>query len=214
MIRFLALTAVFLGVAAAPALAQEPGQAPTQSAYDTPAFQAFLHSDYANRLRREALQRSMVLNQPECVEEPDFQVTDTWPVTPIIMNDGDIAPTSGMWRERVESTACEETATENMVHTFTADGERTFLLVRGTTEADLETQFAIINDARDAAAADDNASGCDIIRFTDTSVSNRYNDGRWRERWVADACGHEVDLDIVFEPREGQAASYTISAAS
>jgi len=205
--------AVFLGLAAAPALAQSAEEAPPADAYESPAFQAFLTSDYANRLRRETLQRSMVLNQPECMEEPTFHVTDSWPVLPIVMYEGDITPTAGVWRERVESTACDETVTENMVHTFTADGERTFLLVRGTTETDLETQFALINDARDAAAADDNAAGCDIIRFTDTSVANRYNDGRWRERWVADACGEEVDLDIVFTPNEGGAATYTISAA-
>jgi hypothetical protein len=209
---------VFLAVLAAPATAQTAvdGGAPTtpQSAYGSPTFQAFLESEFADRLRREALQRSVILHNPACVDVPTYEVLDTWPVTPIVMNEGNIAPTSGMWRERLQSTACDESAVENMVHTFTTEGQRTFLLVRGRTEADLDTQLTLINDARDAAAAADPASGCEIIRFTDTAVANRYNDGRWRERWTADACGEDVDLDVMFEPQEGEPASYEIEIAN
>ena len=213
MIRFLALMAVFLGFAAAPVMAQEALEAP-ESAYDSPAFQNFLSSEYANRMRRETLERSVILHQPACMEVPTFEVVETWPVEPIIMGEGDIAPTAGMWRERLESTACEETSTENMVHTFTEEGQRTFLLVRGRTEADLDTQLGLINDAREAVANADAASGCDIIRFTDTRVANRYNDGRWREQWEAAACAEDITLDIMFEPQDGGAANYTISLAN
>jgi len=204
--------AVFLGFAAAAAVAQSADPAP-ESAYDSPTFQAFLSSEYADRMRRETLQRSMILHQPSCVDVPAFEVTETWPVAPIIMSEGDIAPTAGVWRERLESVACEERSTENMVHTFTSDGQRTFLLVRGTTDADLDTQLTLINEARDVAAADDNAAGCDIIRFTDTSIANRYSDGRWREHWTASACGEDVELDIMFHPHEGATPTYEISAA-
>lgn len=210
MIRFLALMAVFLGCAVAPALAQEGARAP-EDAFDSPAFQAFLTSEYADRLRREALQRSMILHQPACVEVPRFELLGTWPVTPITISEGDVAPTTGVWRERLISTACEETATENLVHTFTSEGQRTFLLVRGTTEADLDTQLALINEARDVAATDDDARGCDIIRFTDTSIANRYGDGRWLEHWTANACGEDVVLDIMFQPHDGEASTYEIT---
>jgi len=212
MIRFVALMAVFLGIAGAPALAQELSGG--DEGFDSPTFQSFLGSEYAGRLRREALERSIILHQPACVETPDFEVIGTWPVSPIIMTDGAVAPTEGMWRERLTNTACEETVTENLVHTFTSDGQRTFLLVRGRTEAELETQLTLINDARDVAAADDNARGCDIIRFTDTSVSTRYGDGRWQERWTVNACGEEFDLDILLEAHEGSATTYSISAAN
>jgi len=188
-------------------------QAPDPEGFEGAPFQAFLESDYAERIRREALQRSMVLHEPACVEVPMFEVTETWPVEPIVMGEGDIAPTEGMWRERISRTACEETATENMVHTFTGEGQRSFLLIRGDTEANLETQLRLINDARDAAAADDNALGCDIIRFTETQVLNRYGNDRWQERWRADACGNDVDLEILFESGPELATTYTISAA-
>ncbi len=211
MIRFLALMAVGLGLTTAP-LAAQPAQ-DESDAYESAAFQAFLESEFANRLRREALQRSMVLHQPGCVEVPTFSVRRTWPVSPIVMSEGDVAPTQGMWRERLSSTACEETVIENVVHTFTGDGQRTFLLVRGRTEASLETQLTLINDARDAAAADDSAMGCDIIRFTDTYVTGSYNDGRWQERWIADACGDEIGLNVLFEPGVGPEPTYTISGA-
>lgn len=212
MIRFLALMAVFLGFAAAPAAAQSADPAP-ETAFGSPAFQTFLSSEYADRLRREALQRSMILHQPACVEIPRFEVLGTWPVAPIVISDGDVAPTAGVWRERLVSTACEETATENLVHTFTSEGQRTFLLVRGTTDADLDTQLTLINEARDVAADDENAAGCDIIRFTDTSIANRYGDGRWREHWTANACGEDILLDIMFQPHEGAAPTYEISPA-
>jgi len=208
MIRILALMAVGFGLMPLTALAQAP-----DDGFGAPAFQSFLGSEFADRLRREALQRSIGLHEPGCVEPIDFAVTDTWPVAPVAIGEGDIAPTEGMWRERLAVSVCEEPVIENLVHTFTADGQRTFLLVRGRTEASLPTQLALINDARDVASGDDNGLGCDIIRFTDTHVVTRYGDGRWLERWNADACGEDVDLDILFVPTLDAEPTYSISAA-
>jgi hypothetical protein len=186
---------------------------PTEG-FSSPSFQSFLASDYAQRLRREALTRSIILHDPECVTVPEFEVLDAWAEGPVEIVEGGATPTTAIWRERLSMTACDETAIENMVHTVTEEGQRTFLLVRGRTEASLETQLVLINDARDAAAADDNAFGCDIIRFTDTVVRSRYGAGRWQERWFADACGEEVALDILLEPGLDGATTYTISAAN
>jgi len=209
MIRFLALTTLFFGLWGTTAFAQPV----VADDFESPAFQAFLESDFAVRLRREALERSMILHEPGCVEPMVFDVTRTTQVSPITMGEDSIAPTEGMWQERLSRTACEETVTENVVHTFTAEGQRSFLLVRGRTEASLETQLTLINDARDVAAGHDIAFACDIIRFTDTSVTNDYGDGRRLERWQVDACGEAIDLDVLFNAGSQSEETYTISAA-
>lgn len=207
MNRFLALTAIVAAVMAAPAAAQEGDVA----GFDSPEFQAFLGSDYMDRLRRENIQRSMVLHLPECLDLPEFEVVETWPVDPVEMVAGTSLPIRGMWRERLLSSACGESSVENMVHTFTEEGQRTFMLIRGTTRTDLQTQLALIGEAREAAASHDDAEGCDIIRFTNSSILNEYGPTHWGERWQADACGRSVRLDIAFNSVAGSETSYSIS---
>ncbi len=202
MIRYLALMAAVMSLLGPPA-AHAQNMAQEIAGFDNPEFQTFLESDFMERMRRSAIQRSLTLYQIDCLEPPQFQVTDTWPISMVTMTEGALTPTTGVWRERLSSTACEETQTENMVHTFTNEGQRTFLLARGSTEADLATQLALVGEARDAAATHDNARGCDIIHFTDTAVSTRYSDTRWMERWKADACGSPVRLDITFSSEAG-----------
>ena len=208
MIRFLALMAVSMAFMASGATAQ------SWDAYGTPAFEEFLQGDLVNRLRRETLQRSLSLHQPSCVETPTYEVIDTRPVTPIVMPEGAVVPTEGMWQERLSGSACEEPFVENLVHTFTENGQRTFLLARGRTEATLETQLTLINDTRDVAAGHDNARGCDIIRFTDSMVANRYGATRWMERWTADACGGTIRLEVLFDADDSGRQTYTIRMAN
>ena len=66
---------------------------------------------------------------------------------------GAALPSQGIWRERLLTTACGETAVENMVHTFTEQGQRSFILVRGTTETDLATQLGLIVEEQESECA-------------------------------------------------------------
>ncbi len=207
MIRYLALIVAVLSLGL-PAQAQIETE--EVEGFDNPEFQTFLSSEFMDRMRREAIQRSLVLHQPDCMMLPEFEVTGTWPIAAAVMAEGALTPTEGMWRERLVTTACDETETENMVHTFTGEGQRSFLLVRGNTQTDLTTQLALIGEARDVAATHDNARGCDIIRFTNTSVSTRYSATHWMERWRADACGGRVRLDITFNSDAGSATTFSI----
>lgn len=163
-----------------------------------------------DRMRREAIQRSMALHQPECMMVPEFEVVETIPISDAVMPEGIQIPLEGIWQERLSTTACEETATENMVHAFTDEGQQTFALVRGTTRASLDTQLTLIGEAREIAATHDYAEGCDVIRFSDTHVATQYTESYWEERWDADACGRRVRLDITFTSDAGSVQTYNI----
>lgn len=207
MIRFLALiSAVFcLFAGPAPVLAQEPDD------FQSARFQTFLASDFMERMRREAIQRSMILHQPDCLESPVFEVVESRPYSPVHMPEGIDLPLEGIWQEQVVTTACEETATENMAHTFTEAGQRTFALSRGTTEAPLETQLTLVPAAIETANTHDYADDCDIIRVSDTSISTRYTRTRWLERWEMGSCGRTIRLDIMITYNSDSTTTYAIT---
>lgn len=183
----------------------------TSDVIDDTAFRAFLASDYMQRIRREAVQRSMVLHQPECFEAPALDLQETGLLSPMIFTQGAQVPNQGIWRERVEVLACEETSVENIVHAFTDEGQSSYLLARGRTRSDVNTQIELIGEVVEAAMADDAAEGCDIGRISDTYVSEVHNDARWLERWEVRACGSRIDVDIMFTTSRNDETTYELS---
>lgn len=206
MIRSFALIAVLLG-ALAPAASAQSGD----DAYGTPAFEAFLESHLMERLRREAVQRSISLHAPECVTIPELELVGTRPVEPVSMVESAVTPTRGIWQEQIFATFCEETAVENMVHSFSPEGQRTFLLARGRTRAQLETQLGLIGIAIEMAMSDNAAEGCDIGRVADTYVIEEVTDHDWIERWEVQACDRRIDLDIAFDSSSPRGTTFDIS---
>lgn len=191
-----------------PAFAQGETEAP--DAFGTPVFEAFQHGTLMQRLRREAAQQSMTLHQPTCFETPELELLETYPVSEISFVEGAVAPTQGIWRERVFNRSCEETATENFVFAFTSEGQQSFVLPRGRTRAGLDTQLSLVSIAVEMAMQTDAAEGCDVGRIADTYVSEEMNSERWQERWEVTACGERIDLDITFNSATANGTTYEI----
>lgn len=181
------------------------------NAIDDTIFREFLASDYMQRVRREAAQRSMILHQPECFEIPSLELQETHLLSPMLFAQDAQVPNEGIWQERVVVHACEETAIENMVHAFTGEGQSSYLLARGRTRADVDTQISLIGEVVDAAMADDAAEGCDIAQISDTYVSEVHNDSRWLERWEVRACGRRIDVDVMFTTSRDDETTYELS---
>ncbi len=207
MIRFLALILTLFGLFLVPSTAFAQLN---DEGFNAPEFQSFLGSEFMERMRREAIQRSMALHQPECLELPAFELVSSEPYDRIVMPEGIEVPLEGIWVERVRTTACEETVTENMVHTFTDAGQQTFALVRGTTEADLNTQLTLVPAAIEIAETHSYAAECDIIHVADSHVSTRYTRTRWMERWKASSCGETIRLDIMLTTASDSTTTYAI----
>ncbi len=208
MFRPLMLILAVSLMTASGATSQEPEPV---TAYGTDAFNEFLDDYFMRRMRRETVQRSMALHLPECLYAPDLELLETTPLAPIRFAEGAQVPNEGTWQERVFSIACGETSTENMVHSFSSEGQQSFLLVRGRTRADVNTQLSMIDLAVATAMRDDAAEGCDIGRISDTYVTEEYSDGRWQERWEVRTCEHRVDLDITFDPDTDVGTTFAIS---
>jgi len=207
MIRFLALILAVFCASGAPTYAV----AQTVGGFESPQFQTFLASDFMDRIRREALQRSMVLHQPDCMDLPEFEVIDTQPYDEVVMPDGIEIPLSGIWQERLTMSVCGSSATENMVHTFTEEGQRSFALVRGTTAASLETQLALVPEVVEIVLGDRRAEGCDVVRISGSAVTTEYSRSHWLERWNTNVCGTRVRLDIVLSSDTASGQTYSIS---
>ena len=218
MIRFLALISAVFWLFGASLAAHAQTEALTESqdtfapndGFESPQFQGFLSSDFMERMRREAIQRSMVLHQPDCLELPIFELVSSDPFDTVVMPSGMELPLQGIWVERVATTACEVSVTENMAHTFTDAGQRTFALVRGTTEADLSTQLSLVPAAIEIANTHEYAQECDIVRVADSHVSTRYTRNRWMERWEGSSCGQTIRLDITLTSSSDSTTTYSI----
>lgn len=178
---------------------------------DDTIFREFLASDYMQRIRREAAQRAMVLHQPECFEVPTLELQETQLLSPMLFAQDAQVPNEGIWQERVVVQACEETSIENMVHAFTTEGQSSYLLARGRTRADVNTQINLIGEVIETAMADDAAEGCDIGRISDTYVSEVHNDSRWLERWEVRACTNRIDVDVMFTTSPDDETTYELS---
>ncbi len=203
--RAMLVLAIMLGGGAG-SLAQEPSDP-----IDDTIFREFLNSDYMVRIRREAVQRGMVLHQPDCFETPTLELERTQLLSPMVFAAGRQVPNEGIWQERVFVQACDESAVENMVHAFTNEGQSSYLLARGRTRADVNTQIDLIGAVVEVAMLDDAAEGCDIGRISDTYVSEEYNDSRWLERWEVRACSHRIDVDVMFTTSEDNETTYELS---
>ena len=183
----------------------------SRAADDNGRLYAYVHSpEFAKRLFEAAITAD-AYRRYYC-DHTDYLIEHKKDVSvyePVIMPDGALHATSGLWRVRYVVKRCGERATYNAVfHAREGMPPKWFLDLPGLTRASPKLYNRMKGTLQLMAGLNAGHPNCKDIRVKDTKPDGEYSSfdtktrvktKYYREKWVIDVCTNEIELEVGIE---------------